>query len=255
MMRTHLLAGAGCGPWISAHRGFSAKAPENTIAALEAALAGGAHWAEIDVRLTSDGKLVLMHDATLDRTTDGDGPVSGQTLDAVKRLDAGAWFDQKFKGARVPTLDEALDWSRGRLGLIVELKNYPERDRAFVDELVAAILREDAADFTIPAGFDHPTLAEIHRRQPDWSLEMIVPCRLADPEGAARAAGARLVSLEPEFTVAEDVAAMHAAGVLVLTTVTSVTRGRALVEIGVDVLESGDVDLARTALGGLGRSV
>ena len=90
------------GPFISAHRGYSAAAPENTIAALEAARLAGATVAEIDVRLCRDGELVLMHDATIDRTTDGSGPVGALSLAELRRLDAGSWFDRKFAGTPVP---------------------------------------------------------------------------------------------------------------------------------------------------------
>src|SRR5436309_4637824 len=175
-----LFASTTDGPFISAHRGFSAHAPENTLPALAAALDAGAQVAEIDVRLTRDGKLVLMHDGDVDRTTDGSGPVKAMTLGEVKKLDAGRWFDRKYTGIKVPSLDEVLTWSRGRLGLLVDMKNYPERDPLFIDEVIATIQRNHAEDFAIPAGFDHPSLAEIHRRQPDWPLEMIIPCRLVD---------------------------------------------------------------------------
>jgi glycerophosphoryl diester phosphodiesterase len=252
-MSIDLLAGPDRGPFISAHRGYSAVAPENTLIALEAALAAGAHVAEIDVKLTKDGQLVLMHDATLDRTTDGRGPISALTLAEIRTLDAGRWFERKFAGTRVPVLDEVLAWSRGRLGILVELKNCPERDPKFIDEVIAAIERQSATDFAIPASFDHPTLAEIHRRRPSWTLEMIVPCRLVDTVHAARAAGSRLVSLEPEYTVKSDVQEMHAAQLSVLTPLQSIEHGRELYDMGVDFFESDDVQLARAALRALGR--
>jgi len=248
-----LFAGTSDGPFISAHRGFSARAPENTLPALEAALEAGAHVAEIDVRLTRDGKLVVMHDADVDRTTDGSGPVKALTLREVKKLDAGRWFDRKYTGIKVPTLDEVLTWSRGRLGLLIDMKNYPDRDPLFIEEMIATIQRNQAEDFVIPAGFDHPGLAEIHRRQPDWPLEIIIPCRLMDTVHAARAAGAVLLSLEPEHLVKADLEDMHDAGLSVLTTLLSVDHAKELFEMGVDFFESDDVALIRKALNHLGR--
>ena len=91
-------------------------------------------------------------------------------------------------------------------------------------------------------------IAELNRRRPHWQLEIIVPCRLVDPVHAARAAGASLLSLEPDYTVAEDVEVLHAAELAVLTTVTSPGHGRVLLEMGVDVIESDDVELAISAL-------
>jgi len=114
--------------------------------------------------------------------------------------------------------------------------------------LIETIERNNAAGFAIPAGFDHMATAALHRLRPNWTLEMIMHCRLADPVHAAKAAGCTLVSLEPQFAVAEDTRAMHAAGLSVLTTVTSVAHGRELYAMGVDFFENDDVDLARAAL-------
>jgi glycerophosphoryl diester phosphodiesterase len=236
------------GPLVSAHRGFSKIAPENTMPALQAAFDAGANLAEIDVRMTADGGLVLMHDALVDRTTSGSGLLSALSLSEVKQLDAGSWFERSYTGTSVPTLDEVLDWSRGRLALLIELKNSPDRDPAFIVAFIDAIERNNAEDFVIPSCFDHPTLAELHRRRPQWLLEMIVPCRLVDPVHAARAAGANLLSLEPEYTVAEDVEVLHAAELAVLTTATSLEQGRVLLQMGVDIVESDDVELATSTL-------
>ena len=239
---------AGRGPFVSAHRGFSSEAPENTLPALATALDAGADIAEIDIRMTSDHVLVLMHDARVDRTTDGAGLVSAITLADLKRLDAGSWFAPEFIGTTVPTLAEVLEWSGGRLPLIVELKNFPARDPAFIEKFVEVVQHFDAEEFVIASSFDHVTLRELNRRQPAWPLQMIVPCRLADPIHAATAAGARLASLEPEFVVAGDVAAMRAAGIAVLTTVMSQEHARELSGIGIDFFESDDVAMVRQAI-------
>ncbi len=94
--------------YIVAHRGNSSQAPENTIAAIQHA-ADVADYTEFDIRETSDGHLVLMHDTTVDRTTNGAGPIAGMTLADVKTLDAGSWFDPAFAGERVPTMAEAIE--------------------------------------------------------------------------------------------------------------------------------------------------
>jgi len=89
---------------IFAHRGAPKLAPENTIVALEAAAAAGAKWVECDLQLTKDNQVVIFHDETVDRTTNGRGSLSEMTYDQVAKLDAGSWFDPKFAGVRVPTL-------------------------------------------------------------------------------------------------------------------------------------------------------
>ena len=238
----------GC-PLVSAHRGFSAAAPENTLAALRAALAAGADVAEIDVQLSRDGVLVLMHDRTLERTTDGTGPLRERTVAELKRLDAGSWFAPAYRGEEVPTLAEMLAWSRGRLGLLIELKS-PRPDAAStIDAVIAEVERVDAAAWTAVAGFDHPQLRAVHERQPSWTIEMIYTARLADPVHAAQACGATLASLEPEHCAPEDIAALHGAGVAVLTTPLSAAQVVELVAWGCDVLEGDDVGFVISSLG------
>ena len=194
-----------------------------------------------------------MHDATLDRTTTGHGSVGAASLAEIKALDAGSWFGAAFAGTEVPTLDEVLDWSQGRLGMLLEMKNCPERDPKFIDAVIETIERHDAAGYVIPAGFDHPSVGEVARRRPDWTVEIIMNCRLADVVHAAQAAGSKFVSLEPEYAVKADVDAMHAAGIAVLTTVLSIEHGRDLLDMGVDFFEANDVDMAVAALKAVGR--
>jgi glycerophosphoryl diester phosphodiesterase len=110
---------------VTAHRGFSGRAPENTLAAFAAAIAAGADAIELDVHLTRDRQLVVIHDDTLVRTTDGRGEVADHTLRELKRLDAGRWFSPQFTGERVPALAEVLDLARGRIALNIELKSGP----------------------------------------------------------------------------------------------------------------------------------
>lgn len=109
-------------PLIVAHRGFSAEAPENTLAAFQRAVDVGATLAECDVRRTRDGHIVLLHDATLDRTTSGSGPVAEKTFDELRALDAGSWKSPGYAGENVPTLGETLGVTAGKLLLIVEIK-------------------------------------------------------------------------------------------------------------------------------------
>jgi glycerophosphoryl diester phosphodiesterase len=119
-----------------AHRGASALAPENTLIAFREAVRLGCDWIETDVRLSADGVPVLIHDETVDRTTGGRGSVGSLTLRQLRRLDAGSWFGIRHRGEPIPTLDEALEWCRGRCGLNLEIK---EEDR--IEELVGELGR------------------------------------------------------------------------------------------------------------------
>ncbi|CAJ1365425.1 unnamed protein product [Effrenium voratum] len=124
-------------PLIWAHRGASARCPENTLSAFRAALDLGAdtrHFGdgvELDVHPTADGKVVVLHDATLERTTDQRGPVSGKTWPELQACDAGAWFSPQFKGEKLPLLEEVLHLttSCGKK-LLIELKGPPSLSRA-----------------------------------------------------------------------------------------------------------------------------
>ncbi len=122
---------------ICAHRGASDTHPENTLAAFREAIQLGAHMIEFDVALTKDGKLVLMHDATVDRTTDGSGPVSDLTLAELKALDAGSWKGQEFKDERIPTLDETLAMMPENIWLNVHLKGRAELAEKATRRIVA----------------------------------------------------------------------------------------------------------------------
>jgi glycerophosphoryl diester phosphodiesterase len=113
---------------VIAHRGEHLHHPENTLPAFQEAIRVGADFFELDVRTTSDGRLVLMHDGNVDRTTDGHGEVSKMTFEEIRALDAGIKAGPEFKGTRVPTFDEALDLARGKIGIYVDVKNASAKD-------------------------------------------------------------------------------------------------------------------------------
>ncbi len=108
--------------FVVAHRGDSLRAPENTIPAYEYAIQEGADFIEIDIRKTSDGEIIVMHDASVDRTTNGHGNVSELSLNYIKSLDAGSWYSEKFKGVKIPTFEEVLQLAKNRVGVFIELK-------------------------------------------------------------------------------------------------------------------------------------
>ena len=122
-------------PVIFAHRGASAHAPENTLAAFELALAQQADALELDVKLSADGHVVVIHDATVDRTTNGHGRVRDLSLADLKKLDAGSFFSQAFAGENIPTLDEVFESFGKRTFINVELTNYSTPGDALVESV------------------------------------------------------------------------------------------------------------------------
>ncbi len=127
------------GTYITAHRGSSAAAPENTLAALERAIDDMADFAEIDVQETRDGVVILMHDASLRRTTGARARVSDLTYAQIVELDAGVWFSGDYAGVHVPTLEEALKLCKGKINLNIELK--AGKSTALNDDLTEKVLR------------------------------------------------------------------------------------------------------------------
>ncbi len=116
-------------PPVMGHRGARGHAPENTLAGLRKAAGLGVRWVEFDVKLTADGELILFHDDSLRRTTNGGGAVADKTLAEIRTLDAGRWFSPDFTGETVPTLDEAMAFLTARgIGANVEIKASPGRE-------------------------------------------------------------------------------------------------------------------------------
>ncbi len=123
---------------VIAHRGASAYAPENTLAAFELAIEMKAHWFELDCTLTKDGEVLVIHDDDLKRTTNREGVVAELTLAETREADAGTWFGKEFASERLPTLGEALDLAKGRIGVYIEIKD-SANDDALEDKLRALV--------------------------------------------------------------------------------------------------------------------
>jgi glycerophosphoryl diester phosphodiesterase len=128
---------------VIAHRGEHRAHPENTLPAFQAAIDAGADYFELDVRTTSDGHLVLMHDAKVDRTTDGAGAVREMTFEQIRALDAGAKFNPRFAGTKVPSFEEALALAHGKIGVYVDSKDIAPAD------LVAALTQADMLNHAV----------------------------------------------------------------------------------------------------------
>jgi glycerophosphoryl diester phosphodiesterase len=200
---------------VCGHRGHSIGSPENTLAALAATREHGGTSVEIDCMLTADGEIVLMHDDFLDRTTDGSGLVSKASLDEIRRLDAGSWFDGRFAGEKVPTLIETIAYAREiGIGLVVEIKECQHLDR-LVPRLAEIIEETNAGEQAIFISFDHVFLRALKEKLPHIRTEGIVHARHADIVGVARAASLDSVSVEHMMFRPEDGEALHRAGVAV----------------------------------------
>jgi glycerophosphoryl diester phosphodiesterase len=206
-----------------AHRGSSARAPENTLLAFEAAIEDGADAIECDVRRTLDGVPVVLHDATLDRTTTGRGPLAGTTLRELRRLDAGTWFARHFRGARVPTLAETLDLCRGRAGLNLEMKldGLPGGRAGRLAEAqalapaVARVVAQSRFDgYLVVSSFDRKALEAFRATSPGALLGFLVSRSTAAVGAVHRRVGLHAVHPHRRLASAPRLRAIHRRGLL-----------------------------------------
>ena len=154
-------------PIIFAHRGSSAHAPENTIAAFELALAQQADAIELDVKLSADGIVIVHHDPTVDRTTNGHGRVKDLTLAQLKELDAGSFFSEKFKGEKIPTLEEVFEAVGKRTSINVELTNYKTPRDHLVESVCMLIKKHNMQKRVIFSSFFSSNLSKARSYLPD----------------------------------------------------------------------------------------
>jgi glycerophosphoryl diester phosphodiesterase len=196
---------------ICGHRGYSLHYPENTLPALQAAKAWGATTVEIDVVLTADSEPIILHDLTVDRTTDGHGFAADLSLERIRSFDAGSGFHPRFAGTRIPTLAEVLDWAvREDMGLVLEIKE-AERPDVAVDRAVSLLGETGSLDRVVVISFDHVVLKRAVERHPGLRTEAITHARHADIVGVLRSCGASAVSIELEMFHPDDARALHEA--------------------------------------------
>lgn len=178
------------GVMVIAHRGFSGKAPENTMAAFRKAIEIHSDAIELDVRLSGDSCLVVFHDDTLKRTTNGKGRVADFILKELKQLDAGSWFDSAFTGERIPTLREVLELTRGQILLNIELKKGDQGKYSMLDladQTLREVVRAGMERQVLFSSFDLDAVQRIHERDPRMLVGFITGDPWNTPLDAMRA--------------------------------------------------------------------
>jgi glycerophosphoryl diester phosphodiesterase len=239
-------------PWVIAHRGASGHAPENTIAAFRRAVELGASFIETDLHLTRDAKFVAIHDSTLERTTNGQGSVHDATLEDLRKLDAGQWYDREFRGERIPTLEEVLDFSRDNdVCFYLEIKY--DVAWGMHHTLVSAIRKAENAARTIVISFDPSTLAAIRRVDPSIMVGLLADetDQAARPDlvKTAQRAGARQLCLHSALLTPEAVTHAHEADLQVVTwTINDAAGMRLALQCGVDGIMTDLPDRLRALL-------
>lgn len=157
-----------------AHRGASAYAPENTLAAFELAIKEGCTAVELDIHLTKDKKVVVCHDETVDRTTNGTGKISELTLEEIQSLDAGSWFSKEFIGEKIPTLNEVFEVLPKDTFFNIEIKKESSEDAELEKLLVDYIRNTDRVSNTVISSFNHVSLQKISRLAPEIRIGALI---------------------------------------------------------------------------------
>lgn len=235
-------------PAVIAHRGASLYAPENTLTAFQKAVEQGADAIELDAKLCSTGEVVVIHDQTVDRTTQGEGRVNHIPLAKLKELDAGSFFDVTFQGEKIPTLDEVFETVGKKIKINVELTSYASPFDDLPLKIGALVKRHNLIGQVFFSSFMPWILARVRRIIPE------VPICLLTLKGMSRGWPARIVSrmihasaLQPEFTDVDlqFVEQAHQRSMFVNTWVVNNAEDmRRLIRDGVDGLISDDPLLA-----------
>jgi len=227
-----MATGVGQNVVVTSHRGAGSLEPENTLRAIRRAVALGVDQIEIDVQLTIDGHLILMHDPTTNRTTNGSGKIAELTCAEIRQLDAGS-------GERVPTLDEALALVNGKVVLQIELKG-----PGTAQPTVSAVMNAGREDHVVLTSFMHQELKAAHRLNPRLRLGALWGRLPADVVQQTKQLDAEALHIWHEFVDQHLVTEAHAQGLLVRAWNTSKEEDmRRLINLGVDAIGSDRPDV------------
>ncbi len=239
-------------PAVIAHRGDRAFAPENTLAAFTQAALKGADGIEFDVKLTSDGEVIVLHDQTVDRTTNGRGNVARLTLAALKELDASIQFPGQFPGEKIPTLKEVFETVGRKLYMNVELTNYATPRDALVPRVVELVRKHGLQDRVLFSSFFPRNLRKAEELLPEVPRGLLTWAGLMGFWGRTIGWRRNYAALHPYHTdvTAGLVERVHAAGKQVNPwTVNSRDDIKRMVGLSVDGIITDDPALALQALG------
>jgi glycerophosphoryl diester phosphodiesterase len=223
-----------------AHRGAAGYAPENTIAAFDKGLEMKADYIELDVQRSKDGELVVIHDTTVDRTTDGSGKVGQLTLEELRSLDAGRFKGEQFAGEKIPTFEEVLDRYHGKIGILIELKSpelYPEIEEAVAQELKERNLDKPQNDKIIVQSFNFESMKKMDALLPKVPIGVLTSSKLHATDAALEEFATYADFFNPSYGLVskELVEKVHSLGMEIQSwTVRSPEAAQFLIDMKVD---------------------
>ena len=183
---------------IIAHRGASGNAPENTLAAFRKAVALGATFIETDLQLSRDARFVAIHDATVNRTTNGQGAVHDMTLADLRKLDSGSWFGSEFAGERIPTLEEILEFSR-KNDVVFYLEIKPGAAWGGEHALIGALRESGEIPRAVVISFDAAIVLNLRKIEPTLMTGLLYDGQIENPLDKAVEIGARQVAVRGDL--------------------------------------------------------
>jgi glycerophosphoryl diester phosphodiesterase len=192
-------------PLLGGHRGNPAEHPENTMRSFRSAIAVGCDLIECDVHLSSDGRLVVIHDHTLERTTNGTGLVRDHTAAQLRKLDAGG-------GEKIPLLQEVVELALGKVGLVIEIKQVPALYVGLEEKLLNMLRQLGAVSECAVVSFNHTAIHELRKMEPGLQLGILEGARPMHPAALLRESGADVYSPHWGATDPQVVQEVHAAG-------------------------------------------
>ncbi|MDY0404747.1 glycerophosphodiester phosphodiesterase family protein [Virgibacillus sp. 179-BFC.A HS] len=229
-----------------AHRGSLTEAPENTLSSIKKAVAHKAKGIELDVQLTKDNHLVVIHDHRFKRFNKNYGLVQAYTLAEIKQIDVGSSFSKEFAGEPLATLAEILEIVPRNTILNIEIKNIPVIYPGIEETLIHCLAEHDRMDHILISSFDHVALKKVQELDPDIPIGMLFYYRLLEPWKYAKNSGLRVASIHPNvvYTDKAFIAACHRYGYKVFPfTVNRMSQYRKLVEWGVDGVFSNNPEI------------
>lgn len=158
---------------VTAHRGAAAYAPENTLASIQKAMDLGVDRIEIDIHQTKDSVVVVIHDESVDRTTNGKGKIADLSYDEIRKLDTGSKFGEEFKGEKVPSLEEVLQLIDGKFDLVIEFKEGNDRYPNIEENVIKILNKRNAVDWCIVHSFNIGVLERMNKKLPSIRLHKL----------------------------------------------------------------------------------
>ena len=245
-------------PIIIAHRGGAKLAPENTLASFKNAIEIGVDMIEIDVHFSKDSEIIVIHDKSLDRTTNGNGEIKTLTLDEIKKYDAGSWFSEDYKNEKVPTLTEVIQTINGQCKLLIEIKDGDEKYPGLEKKIVETVKEHNAEPWVVVQSFNKNSILRIKEMYPDLITYYLLGrnfndfyAELSEQIRTGKPVENKFDGIAPHYSALDTkkVDLLHKAGFDIFTfTVNKPADMQNVIELGVDGIITDSPDILKKIL-------